>query len=70
MRKLIVICLFVSTAAFAQQSRPNGFYVFVTNPGGGGSTNERNWQGAFGIALQRMFAPHFSGEVAVSRDVE
>ena len=71
MRKLvIVLCLVVAPAAFAQQNTPNTFYVFVTNPGGGSSTNEQSWDGAFGIALQRMFTPRFSGEVAVSHDVQ
>ena len=71
MRKIVVIaCLFIATAAFAQQNKPNGFYVFVTNPGGGYSTNEQSWQGAFGVALQHMFAPRFSGEISVSRDVQ
>ena len=32
--------------------------------------HERYWQGAFGLALQRMFAPRFSGELAVSRDTQ
>ncbi len=70
MRKLaIVLAFLVSTAAFAQQDKPTGFYVFVTNPGYGHSERSGSyWSGAFGVALQRMFTPHFSGEVTVSRD--
>ena len=71
MRKLIiVICLFVATAASAQQNKPNGFYVFITNPGYASEPAGHGWNGAFGVALQRMFSPRFSGEVAVSHDTE
>ena len=68
MRKLIVLCtLLVSTAAFAQE-KPNGLFVFVTDPTytSSRSTGGR-WDGAFGVALQRMFTPRFSGELSVSR---
>lgn len=72
MRKLIVIAvsLLASTAAFAQQQdKPTSFYVFVSNPGFTYSENSgSNWEGAFGVALQRMFTPHVSGELSVSRD--
>ena len=71
MRKLVVAVAFllVSTAAFAQQDKPTGVFVFVTNPGGGSSERSGSyWDGAFGVALQRMFTPHISGEVTVSRD--
>jgi len=71
MRKLIVVavCLLVSTAAFAQQDRPNGIFVFVSNANWSYSTTSgSNWDGAFGVALQRMFTPHVSGEVSVSYD--
>jgi hypothetical protein len=72
MRKLIVMAVFLlaSTAAFAQQpDKPTGLYVFVANPSftyseGSGS----NWEGGFGVALQRMFTPRVSGELTVSRE--
>lgn len=71
MRKLaLVVCLLVSTVAFAQQdNKQNGLFLFVTNPGRGGTTGVGGtyWEGAFGVALQRMFTPHVSGEVTVSR---
>ena len=71
MRKLVVAVasLLVSTAALAQQDKPTGVFVFVTNPGYGQSERSGNhWDGAFGVALQRMFTPHVSGELTVSHD--
>ena len=69
MRKLAVAIVFlVSTAAFAQE-KPNGIYVFVANPGFAYSEpGGTSWNAAFGVALQRMFTPHLSGEVTVARD--
>jgi hypothetical protein len=71
MRKLgvAVAFLLVSTAAVAQQDKPTAIYVFITNAGF--TYSERSgsdWEGAFGVALQRMFTPHVSAEVSVSRD--
>jgi Outer membrane protein beta-barrel domain len=71
MRKLIVVavCFLVSTAAVAQQNKPNGLFVFVTNPSWGYSTGSgSNWDASFGVALQRMFTPNLSGEVTVSHE--
>jgi outer membrane protein W len=71
MRKLVVAAAFllVSTAASAQQDNPTGIFVFVTNPGYGHSDRSGSyWDGAFGMALQRMFTPHVSAELTVSRD--
>ena len=71
MRKLIVIAvsLLASTAAFAQQDKATGIYVFVSNATFSYSDHSgSNWEGAFGVALQRMFTPHVSAEVSVSRD--
>ena len=71
MRKLIVfLSLFVATAAFAQQNKPNGFFIFVTNPGYASEPRGNELNGAFGFALQRMFSPRFSGEIAISHDSE
>src|SRR5207247_9063214 len=71
MRKLIVfLSLFVATAAFAQQNKPNGFFIFVTNPGYAREPGGNECNGAFGFALQRMFSPRFSGEIAISHDSE
>lgn len=71
MRKLfgVAVCLLVSTAAFAQQDKPNGLFVFVSNPNWSYSTaSGSHWDAEFGLALQRMFTPHVSGEVSVSYD--
>ncbi len=73
MRRVIVIavCLLLSAAAFAQQDRPTALFVFVTNPGYTDSApSGGHYTGAYGIALQRMFTPHISGELTVSRDGE
>src|SRR5258705_90174 len=71
MHKLtVLVCLILATAAFGQQNKPNGFYVFVTNPRYAGGPGGHDFEGAFGVALQRMFSPRFSGEVAVSHDSE
>jgi hypothetical protein len=71
MRKLVIagLSLLIATAALAQQSKSNAFYVFMTNPGGGYSDHNEHFEGAFGVALQHMFAPRFSGEIAISSDV-
>lgn len=71
MRKLVVAVAFllVSTAVFAQQDKPTGIYVFVSNASFTYSEQSgSNWDGAFGLALQRMFTPHVSAELTVSRD--
>jgi len=71
MRKLVVAVAFllVSTAAFAQQDKPTGVFVFVTNPGYGSSERSGSyWEGGFGVAVQRMFTPHVSAELTVSRE--
>ena len=69
MRQLaFILCLFVAGAAFAQE-KPTAVFVFVTNPGfSHGKESGTSWDGAFGIALQRMFTPRFSGELTVSRE--
>lgn len=72
MRTMIVaVCLvFLATAAVAQE-KPTAAYLFLTNPGVVYSDSAgTRWEGAFGFALQRMFTPRFSGELAVSRDIE
>ena len=67
-RFAVIVALLISTAAFAQD-KPNGVYVFLSNPGGGSSDHSGSyWEGAFGVALQRMFTPHLSGEVTISRE--
>src|ERR1041385_2455103 len=71
MRKLMVApgLILLAAPAFAQQpNKPNAFYVFVTNPGGGTSTGEHFYSGAVGVGLRHMFTPRISGEVAVSYD--
>jgi hypothetical protein len=71
MRKLVVAVAFllVSTAAFAQQDKPTGIFVFFNNPGFGVSERSGSyWEGGFGVAVQRMFTPHVSAELTVSRE--
>ena len=73
MRKLaVIVVLLVSTSLSAQQDKRNGLFVFVSNPGYTESKSSgHQWDGAFGLALQRMFTPHVSGELTVSgqRDI-
>ena len=69
MRRFAVIAaLLISTAALAQE-RPNGIYVFMSNPNVFYTKSSGTHADAeFGVALQRMFTPHLSGELTVSRD--
>ena len=63
----IAVSSLFSTVAFAQE-KPTELYIFVTNPGYTSSNYSGDqWDGAFGVALQRMFTSHVSGEVTVSR---
>jgi outer membrane protein W len=64
---ILAVLLLSSGAAFAQE-KPTAIYVFVTNPSYAHSDlSGDRFDGAFGIALQRMFTPRFSGELSVSR---
>jgi|ERR1051325_1814897 hypothetical protein len=68
MRKILVACLFLGATAVFAQERPTAISVFVTNPGFIHSDYSGNrWEGEFGVALQRMFTPRFSAELAVSQ---
>lgn len=65
---VVIALLFVCAAAFAQE-KPNTLHVFITNPGVGWSSGGgTDWQGVLGVGLQRMFTPHVSAEVDVSRE--
>jgi outer membrane protein W len=70
MRNMIVaVCLVLLATAAVAQEKPTAVYVFLTNPGVTHSDHTgTRWEGAFGVALQRMFTPRLSAEVAVSQE--
>ena len=67
MRKLgIAATLLIALTAFAQEKR-NSFFVFVSDPEYvWRSSSGSDFNAGFGLALQHMFTPRWSGEVAVS----
>ena len=63
----IAAVLFIAVTASAQE-RPNSFFVFVSDPQYmWTSSHGSDFDAGFGLALQHMFSPGWSGEVAVSR---
>ena len=69
MRMTVVVLTFlIAATAFAQQDKPNSFSVFLGDPTYLSDAQGREIDGQFGVALQRMFAPHFSAEIAVSHE--
>ena len=72
MRRLsfVLVLLLAAIPAFAQQ-QPNAIYVFVTNPGGGSTTQGGSfYEGEVGVAFQRMLADRWSVEGAIARKYE
>jgi len=67
MRKLIfAAALLVSVAALAQEKQ-NSFYVFVSDPQYVWTeSNGSDFNAGFGVAVQHMFTPRWSGEVSAS----
>jgi hypothetical protein len=61
-----LFALLVAVPAVAQQ-QPNAIFVIVTNPGGSSSDSGSTFTGEIGVAFQRMLAPNWSIEAAVSR---
>ena len=72
MRKLaFVLCLFASLPLFAQQEKENSVYVFLTNPSFGWSDSSGTfYHGAYGVGLLHRFGSRWSGELAVSRQLD
>lgn len=62
----IAAILFIAWSAFAQE-KPNSLFVFVSDPQyTWTSNNGSDFSAGFGVALQHMLTPKWSGEVAVS----
>jgi outer membrane protein W len=66
MRRLVLLTLLISAAAFAQE-KSNMISVFVSDPEYmWTSNNGGDFNAGYGIALQHMFSPRWSGELSVS----
>jgi outer membrane protein W len=72
MRKALLVAAslsFFAVSAFAQQpTRSNAVSVFVSDIGGGRSSNGTSFYADFGVALDHMFSHHVSAEVSVTSE--
>lgn len=66
MRHAALLTLLISAAAFAQE-KPNTFFVFVSDPQYVWTKSSgSDFNAGYGVAIQHMFTPRWSGEVAAS----
>ena len=67
MRRLALLTLLIAAAAFAQEEKRNTFFVFVSDPQYmWTSDNGSDFNAGYGVGVQHMFTPHWSGELSVS----
>ena len=66
MRRLALLSLLICVASFAQEKR-NTFFVFVSDPQYVWTqSNGSDFNAGYGVGLQHLFSPKWSGEISVS----
>ena len=66
MRRLALLSVLFCVASFAQQKQ-NSFFVFIADPQYTWTKHSgSNFNAGYGVGLQHMFSPNWSGEISVS----